>query len=76
VFRTADLGETTAPVFKVKKLACRSLKTKGVRAGLRLIYAYIESEDRIDLIKIYFKADKEIEDRKRIFKYYKRPRLD
>jgi hypothetical protein len=63
VFRIDDLGETTAPVFKVKKFACRALKNKGSRTGLRLIYAYIESEDRIDLIAIYIKADKETEDR-------------
>jgi len=72
VFRIDDLGDTTAPVYKVKKFACRSLKTKGARTGLRLIYAYVESEDRIDLIEIYFKADKENEDRKRILEYYKR----
>ena len=66
VFRIDDLGDTTAPIYKVKKFACRSLKTKGSRTGLRLIYAYIESEDRIDLIEIYFKADKETDaDRKR-----------
>ncbi len=63
VFRIDDLGQTTAPVFKVKKFACRALKNKGSRTGLRLIYAYIESEDRIDLIAIYIKADKETEDR-------------
>jgi mRNA-degrading endonuclease YafQ of YafQ-DinJ toxin-antitoxin module len=72
VFRVEDLGDTTAPVFKVKKFACRTLKSKGSRTGLRLIYAYVESEDRIDLIEIYIKADKETEDRERIRKYYKR----
>jgi hypothetical protein len=72
LFRIDDLGETTAPIYKAKKFACRSLKTKGARTGLRLIYAYIESEDRIDLIEIYLKADKEVEDRKRILEYYKR----
>ena len=72
VFRVEDLGDTTAPVFKVKKFACRALKSKGSRTGLRLIYAYVETEDRIDLIEIYIKADKETEDRERIRKYYKR----
>jgi len=72
VFRVEDLGDTRAPVFKVKKFACRALKSKGSRTGLRLIYAYVETEDRIDLIEIYIKADKETEDRERIRKYYKR----
>jgi hypothetical protein len=71
VFRIDGLGDSTAPVYKVKKFACRALKNKGSRTGLRLIYAYIESEDRIDLIEIYIKSDKENEDRKRILKYYK-----
>jgi hypothetical protein len=71
VFRIDDLGDTTAPVYKVKKFACRALKSKGARTGLRLIYAYFEPEDRIDLIEIYIKSDREIEDRKRILKYYK-----
>jgi hypothetical protein len=72
VFRTDDLGDTTAPVFKVKKFACRSLKHKGSKTELRLVYAYDETEDRIDLIEIYIKADNETEDRKRILKYCKR----
>lgn len=72
ISRIDGLGATTAPVFKVKKFACRALKTWGARTGLRLIYAYVESEDQIDLIEIYFKASREIEDRKRILKYYQR----
>jgi hypothetical protein len=72
VFRIDGLGATIAPVFKVKKFACRALKTRGARTGLRLIYAYVESEDRIDLIEIYIKAAQETEDRERILKYYKR----
>lgn len=65
-----QLGETTAPVFKVKEFACRGLKSKGARTGLRPIYAYPESEDRIDLIEIFSKADKDTEDREKILKYY------
>jgi len=75
VSRIDGLGATTAPVFKVKKFACRALKSKGARTGLRLIYAYVETEDRIDLIEIYFKASRGTEDRKRILKYYQRRRI-
>lgn len=71
VFRIADLGPTTAPVFKAKKFACRAMKYKGARTGLRLIYVFVESENRIDLLEIYSKADKETEDRDRILSYYK-----
>lgn len=57
-------------IYKAKKFACRSLKGKGVNSGIRVIYAYFESEDRIDLIEIYYKGDKENEDKERILKHY------
>ena len=72
VFRIDGLGATSAPVFKAKKFACRALKTRGARTELRLIYAYVKSEDRIDLIEIYVKGAQETENRERILKYYKR----
>ncbi len=56
--------------FKAKKIACRSLKGKGARSGIRVIYAYFESDDRIELIEIYYKGDKENEDRERIIRNY------
>ena len=56
-------------IYKAKKFACRSLKGKGVQSGIRVIYAYFEKEDKIELIEIYYKGDKENEDRERILKY-------
>jgi len=35
-----------------------------------VIYAYFEKQDKIELVEIYFKGDKENEDRLRILKYY------
>jgi hypothetical protein len=61
---------TEARIFKVRKFACRSLRGKGVRSGLRLIYAYFKLEGRIELVEIYFKGDKENEDRERLRKHY------
>lgn len=58
-------------VIKVKKIACRSLKGKGVNTGLRLVYAYFEEEENILLIELYFKADQANENRERILKYLK-----
>lgn len=55
-------------VIKVKKIACKSLKGKGVNTGLRLIYAWFETEKRIVFIELYHKSDKEGEDRERILK--------
>lgn len=69
-FRISDLGITTC-IIKVKKIACRALKGRGVNSGLRLIYAHFEKEERIVMIEIYHKNDKEIEDKQRIKKHFK-----
>jgi len=53
-----------------RKFACRSLKGRGVQSGIRIIYAYFQEKDKIELIEIYYKGDKESEDRQRIFRYY------
>lgn len=58
-------------VIKVKKIACKSLKGRGVNSGLRLVYAYFKQESKIVLIEIYHKNTKEIEDRVRIAKWFK-----
>ena len=74
VFPIDDLGSTTAPVFKAKKFACRSLKGRGVKSGIRVIYAYHKGCDRVELVEIYVKSDKEVEDRPRIKRYYSEKR--
>jgi mRNA-degrading endonuclease RelE of RelBE toxin-antitoxin system len=61
-------------IYKVIKFACRSLPGRGAKSGLRLIYAYWEEKDRVDLIQLYFKSDQEMEDRERIKKYLDRLR--
>ena len=68
-YRIEGLGIETC-VIKVKKIACRSLKGRGVNSGFRLVYAHYENEDRIVLVELYHKTDKEMEDRERIFKYF------
>jgi len=70
VFQVPDLKIESPKIYKAKKFACRSLKGKGVQSGIRVIYAYFEGQDKIELIEIYYKGDKENEDRERIFKYY------
>ncbi len=69
-FRIDNLGIETC-VSKVKKIASRSFKGKGVNSGFRLIYAHYENEDRIVLIELYHKSKKEIEDRERIFNNFR-----
>ncbi len=70
IIEIAGLGIQGTKIFKAKKFACRSLKGRGARSGIRVIYAYFEETDRIELIEIYFKGDKENEDRQRILGRY------
>lgn len=72
IFPISDLGIKYPEIYKVKKFACKSLKGRGVKSGMRIIYAYYKDKDIIEFIEIYFKGDKENEDRTRIKKYYKK----
>jgi hypothetical protein len=65
------LGINSPKIYKAKKFACKSLKGKGVQSGIRISYAYLEDLNKVEFIEIYFKGDKENEDRERIFKYIK-----
>jgi hypothetical protein len=56
-------------VCKIKKFACRSLRGKGSRSGIRIIYAYYYRLSKVDFIEIYYKGKKENEDRERIKEY-------
>jgi len=57
--------------YKIRKIASRSIPGRGSQTGLRLIYAFLPKEMEVTLIEIYFKGDKENEDRKRIKEFIK-----
>ena len=69
-FRIDDLGLKTC-IVKVKKIACKSMKGRGVNSGLRLIYAHFPEENKIVFIELYHKNSKEIEDKERILNNFK-----
>ena len=71
IVEIAGLGIDYPRIYKARKFACRSLKGKGSKSGIRIIYAYFDKEDKIEFIEIYFKGDKENEDRNRLKKYTK-----
>jgi mRNA-degrading endonuclease RelE of RelBE toxin-antitoxin system len=70
VVQMAGLGIQGPRIYKARKFACRALKGKGAHSGIRVIYAYIEQNDKIELIEIYYKGDKENEHRERILAKY------
>jgi hypothetical protein len=71
IFQISGLQIENPKIYKAKKFACRSLKGRGVQSGIRVIHAYLEENDKIELIEIYYKGDKKNEDRKRILEYYR-----
>lgn len=71
IFQISGLPIENPKIYKAKKFACRSLKGKGVQSGIRVIYTYFEEKDKIEFVEIYYKGDKENEDRERILKYYR-----
>jgi mRNA-degrading endonuclease RelE of RelBE toxin-antitoxin system len=69
-FEISDLGLTTC-VIKVKKIACKSLKGRGINSGLRLIFEHFKEDSKIVFVEIYHKNAKENEDRNRIFSNFR-----
>lgn len=70
IFHISDLGIHSPKIYKAKKFACKALKGKGAQSGIRVIYTYHEQEDRVEFIELYYKGDKENENRERILKYF------
>lgn len=70
IVQISSLGIEYPKIYKARKFACRSLKGKGSASGIRVIYAYFEDRDCVEFIKIYYKGDKENEDRERILRHY------
>jgi len=69
-YRIDGLGLETC-VIKIKKIASKSFKGKGVNSGFRLIYAHFEKEDKIIMIELYHKSTKVNEDKERILNNFK-----
>lgn len=67
IFKIQGAGNTMElQIFKIKKFQCKSLKGRGAKSGIRIIYAYFPKEQKIVFLEIYFKAKQENENRQRI----------
>ncbi|MFI5176119.1 MAG: hypothetical protein ACHQKY_14760 [Terriglobia bacterium] len=71
VFRIQGVGTEAVQIYKLKKFACRALKGRGSKSGIRVIYAFYKEILKVEFVEIYFKADQEIEDKERIKEYLK-----
>lgn len=57
--------------FKIKKFQCKSLKGRGAKSGIRVIYAFLPTQQKVVFLEIYFKAKQENESRQRIENFIK-----
>ena len=69
IFQIQEFQTDDVLIFKLIKFACKALKGKGVRSGLRVIYAYHTDQLRVDFLEMYYKGGRENEDRGRICSY-------
>lgn len=69
VFPLQEFCSDNLKIFKLKKFACKALKGRGVKSGIRVIYAFHETKKTIEFIEIYFKADQDLESKDRIRDY-------
>jgi mRNA-degrading endonuclease RelE of RelBE toxin-antitoxin system len=69
VVRISDLGVEEPAVYKARRFACKALKGRGSMSGIRVIYAYLKDCDTIVFIQMYYKQDRENEDRSRILAF-------
>ena len=56
----------TVRFYKLRKFACKALKGRGVKSGIRIIYAYNHQNQTITFLELYFKTNKQNEDQERI----------
>mgnify|MGYP001447774471 CR=1 FL=1 len=58
-------------IYKIKKFACKALKGRGSKSRIRVIYSFDIESCGVVFIEIYFKGEKENEDKERIKRYLK-----
>ena len=73
IFKVPGFQNGKVEIYKLKKFTCRSLKGRGAKTGIRVIYAFFLDSVKVVLIQMYFKSDTKKEDRKRIGKFLKDP---
>ena len=71
IFPIQGFCAKTIQVCKIKKFACKALKGRGSKSGIRVIYAFHYQDRKVEFIEIYFKGNKENEDQERIKEYLK-----
>lgn len=72
IFEISGFCTEEVSVCKIKKFACKALKSRGIQSGIRIIYAYEPATSTVTFLEMYFKADQANEDRDRIKEFLKK----
>jgi hypothetical protein len=70
-FRIDNLGLETC-IIKVKKIACKALKGRGVNSGLRLVYAHIPDEKKLHSLNYIIRMKRKMKTRPEYWKILNR----
>jgi mRNA-degrading endonuclease RelE of RelBE toxin-antitoxin system len=62
-------GNDNYRAMKIRRFSCDSLKNRGGFSGIRVVFVLQKQERIITFIEIYYKGDKENEDRKRLKRF-------
>lgn len=57
--------------YKIKKIACKAIKGKGVQSGFRIIFVYQPREKIVTFVEFYHKKDKKNNDYNRLSDFIK-----
>ena len=63
IFCIQGVASQLLEAYVVKKFACKSLKGKGVRSGIRLTYMYDPQKKTVYFVEIYHKNYQEVENK-------------
>jgi hypothetical protein len=72
VFPIQGFCSETIQICKIKKFACKALKGRGSKSGIRVIYAFHCQGCKVEFIEIYFKGEQANENQERIEEYLKK----
>ena len=69
IFQIPNFCSDKIKICKLKKFACKALKGRGVKSGIRIIYAFHIDTKVVEFLEIYFKGEFENENKQRIKDY-------
>lgn len=75
IFKVVGCCNDDFDSYVIKKIPCKSLKGRGSHSGLRITYILDKRNNEITFMEIYFKADKECEDKERLKAYIEQRQL-